>query len=90
MCLVWPGTCRDADKFFLAVRPVLTFDLCSPPLQHGSKVLVFFYGMFNIYVLFLAFLYTPVGMAYRDLNSPSNVRHSLVHDISRRPVMSAV
>lgn len=46
-----------------------------PPLQHGSKVFAYFYGMFNIYVLLLAFCYTPAGAMYGDINTNENVRY---------------
>lgn len=42
--------------------------------QHGSKVFAYFYGMFNIYVLLLAFCYTPAGALYGDINTNENVR----------------
>lgn len=34
----------------------------------------YFYGMFNIYVLLLAFCYTPAGSVYGDINTNDNVR----------------
>ncbi|CAM9694708.1 unnamed protein product [Laminaria digitata] len=43
------------------------------PDQHGSKVFAYFYGMFNIYVLLLAFCYTPAGSVYGDVNTNENV-----------------
>lgn len=43
-------------------------------MQHGSKVFAYFYGMFNIYVLLLAFCYTPAGSIYGDINTNDNVR----------------
>ncbi|CAM9624517.1 unnamed protein product [Ectocarpus sp. 13 AM-2016] len=43
------------------------------PDQHGSKVFAYFYGMFNIYVLLLAFCYTPAGSIYGDINTNDNL-----------------
>ncbi|CAM9272302.1 unnamed protein product [Discosporangium mesarthrocarpum] len=37
------------------------------PDQHGAKVFTCFFGMFNMYVLLLAFSYTPVGSAYGNI-----------------------
>lgn len=54
--------------------PSLTHRPCRSSLQHGSKVFAYFYGMFNIYVLLLAFCYTPAGSIYGDINTNDNVR----------------
>lgn len=51
-------------------------------LQHGSKVFAYFYGMFNIYVLLLAFCYTPAGSVYGDINTNDNVRSLFVFRVS--------
>ncbi|CAM9137288.1 unnamed protein product [Choristocarpus tenellus] len=39
------------------------------PDQHGAKVFSFFYGLFNLYVLLLAFCYTPVGSVYGNIQT---------------------
>lgn len=60
------------------------FDPSSTALfvQHGSKVFAYFYGMFNIYVLLLAFCYTPAGSVYGDINTNDNVRTCLFFEIT--------
>lgn len=65
---------------FLLSSPLAALPLIARhalPLQHGSKVFTFFYGMFNIYVLLLAFCYTPVGTVYGDLSGNDSVRKLL-------------
>ncbi|CAM9171126.1 unnamed protein product [Sphacelaria rigidula] len=52
---------------------VAVFTGALAPDQHGSKVFAYFYGMFNIYVLLLAFCYTPAGTLYGDINTNENV-----------------
>lgn len=55
------------------------FGVLFPRLQHGSKVFAYFYGMFNIYVLLLAFCYTPAGSIYGDINTNDNVSWKIGH-----------
>lgn len=54
--------------------PSFALPLCLTLLwQHGSKVFLFFYWMFNIYIKLLAFCYTPAAPMYEDVNTGDQV-----------------
>lgn len=51
----------------------------------------FFYGMFNLYVLLLAFCYTPAGMMYGDVSTSESVSvsrgaHVAIGFLCRAPI----